>query len=129
MENKEPASNSGEVFATHIHIILSDGSEIIADKNVAAELMRWWRSCETMNCIHGASYKGHQPTITKPSDVSPTPCPGVSVCRTERESAVRAEREACAKIADSFVSRKIPFTPRVTAEQIAEKIRERGNAE
>jgi len=45
-----------------IEIKYSDGSSSFAKGADAEQIMKWWNSCEQMNWIHGASYKG--PVLT-----------------------------------------------------------------
>ncbi len=44
--------------AVYIEIRFDDGWVDRAEGKDAEEIMNWYASCETMNCIHGAAYKG-----------------------------------------------------------------------
>ena len=44
--------------AKKIEITWDDGSVSFAEGDAAKQIMEWWRSCEVMNMIHGAQYKG-----------------------------------------------------------------------
>jgi hypothetical protein len=41
-----------------------DGTIWTAEGDTAAAIMKWYQGCESMNAIHGASYKGPQVTIS-----------------------------------------------------------------
>lgn len=49
-----------EPKVTRIEITYEDGSKLLAGGEDADAIWRWWGSCETMNCIHGAVFKGKQ---------------------------------------------------------------------
>lgn len=60
--------------ATYIEICYDDGVVEVASGNAAEQIMRWYRACEVMNCIHGARYTGPNFEL-KPAQCN---CPMVS---------------------------------------------------
>jgi hypothetical protein len=56
-----------EKRAVYFRVEWDDGTIWEASGETAEAVMRWYGGCEAMNCIHGASYKGPQITITEPS--------------------------------------------------------------
>lgn len=48
-------------------VLYEDDSADIAMNDAAEKIWDWWRSCETMNCIHGAQYTGPKFTHINPN--------------------------------------------------------------